>query len=157
MRVTAAALTGVVETTPTSVKIAVRRAPASSIARMSRRRETPVVLRPSTASPAWVSSRTSAQAAAVLPAFMHEPTMATTGTPRGVERRGEVERHLADLRRLADALAEVGEAQHGAEHLAVEGRAEVGVDRVADAEHAAQVEQVDRCRRCASALGRWPE
>ena len=81
VRVSAGALAGVVETTPKSVKIAVARAPASSIASTSRRSETPVALRPSTVRPPWLRCRTRVQAAAVLPQFMHEPTSATTGTP----------------------------------------------------------------------------
>ena len=78
----AAAFFAVVDTTPRSVNSAVRRAPASSIASTSRRSDTPVVLAPSHCTPLCVSSRTSAHAAAVLPAFMHEPTSATIGTPR---------------------------------------------------------------------------
>jgi hypothetical protein len=38
----------------------------------------------------------------------------------------------------------VGEVQHGAQDLAVERRSDVGVCRVADTEHAADVEDLDR-------------
>ena len=81
MRVACAEFAAVVETTPRSVKMAVARAPASSSARMSRRSETPVALRPSMRRPWWANSRTIAHAAAVLPQFMQLPTMATTGMP----------------------------------------------------------------------------
>jgi hypothetical protein len=47
----------------------------------------------------------------------------------------------------ADAFAEVGKAQHGAEHLAVERRANVGVGRIADAEYAAYIQKLDRVAR----------
>ncbi len=80
MRVTPGACAGVVATTPRSENSAVLRAPASSIASRSRRSETPVALRASTVRPPWLKWRTSAQAAAVLPELMQEPTSATTGT-----------------------------------------------------------------------------
>ena len=71
----------VVVTTPKSVKMRLWRAPASSIARMSRRSETPVALNASTTSPRCRMRATMAQAAAVLPASMQVPASATTGTP----------------------------------------------------------------------------
>ncbi len=63
---------------------------------------------------------TIAQAAAVLPASMQVPASATTGTPCVSSVRVVVELARADARRHADALAEVRELQHDAEHLAVE-------------------------------------
>src|SRR2546430_2140755 len=53
VRVSAGPVVRVVVTTPRSVKIAQRRAPASSMARMSRRSETPVALKASTVRPRW--------------------------------------------------------------------------------------------------------
>ena len=82
VRVSAGPLLRVVVTTPRSVKIAQRRAPASSMARMSRRSETPVALKASTVRPRWRMRVMIAQAAAVLPASMQVPASATTGTPR---------------------------------------------------------------------------
>ena len=81
-RVIAGPVFAVVVTTPRSVKIMLRRAPASSIARMSRRSDTPVALNACTFKPRWRMRATIAQAAAVLPASMHVPASATTGTPR---------------------------------------------------------------------------
>jgi hypothetical protein len=51
VRVSAGPLTRVVVTTPRSVKMAERRAPASSMARTSRRNDTPVALKASMTSP----------------------------------------------------------------------------------------------------------
>src|SRR5437763_32217 len=64
VRVSAGPLVRVVVTTPRSVKIAQRRAPASSMARMSRRSETPVALKASTVRPRWRMRVITAQAAA---------------------------------------------------------------------------------------------
>ena len=50
---------------------------------------------------------------------------------------------MTDTRRHADALAKVGEVQHDPEHPAVEWLALVGIDRIADAQHAADVEHLD--------------
>ena len=50
-RVRAGPLSGVVVTTPKSVKIEVAKAPESSMARMSRRSETPVALKAATRRP----------------------------------------------------------------------------------------------------------
>ena len=97
-----------------------------------------------------------AQAAAVLPASMQVPASATTGTPFVVERGVVVELAHADARGHADALAEIGEVQHRAEHAAVEGPALVGIHRVADAEHAAHVQHLDDVAR-GEHFGRWPE
>ena len=83
-----------------------------------------------------------AQAAAVLPESMQVPASATTGTPR-VSRRGRgIELGRAHARRDADALAEVREMQHRAEHLAVERLADIRVGGIADAEHAADVQEL---------------
>src|SRR5690606_31724793 len=81
VRVIAGAFFDVVQTMPRSVKIPVFRAPASSIARMSRRSATPVALNASTTRPSCRKRLTIAHAAAVLPEFMHVPASATTGTP----------------------------------------------------------------------------
>ena len=64
-----------------------------------------------------------------------------------VEGRGEIELAVAGARRNADALAEVGEGEHHAEHAAIERLAFVGVGRVADAEHATDVEHLDDIAR----------
>jgi hypothetical protein len=82
VRVSAGPQRAVVVTMPRSVKIIVRRAPESSNARMSRRRETPVALKASTVSPRCRMRAMMAEAAAVLPASMQVPASATTGTPR---------------------------------------------------------------------------
>ena len=81
-RVIAGPFLAVVVTTPRSVKIMLRLAPASSIARMSRRRKTPVTLNACTFRPRWRMRDTMAHAAAVLPASMQVPASATTGTLR---------------------------------------------------------------------------
>jgi len=67
--------------------------------------------------------------------------------PVRVERRRIVELAVPDPRRYADALTEERELQHAAEHAAVERRALVGVHRVAHAEHAADVEQLQDVAR----------
>src|SRR5690606_6572641 len=56
---------------------------------------------------------------------------------------GAVRPLLTDPRRHADALAEVWELEHDAEHPAVERLAVRRVDRVADAEHAAEIQELD--------------
>ena len=81
VRVSAGPTLRVVETMPKSVKMSVLRAPASSNAMMSRRRETPVALNASTTRPRWRMREMMAAAAAVLPASMQVPASATTGTP----------------------------------------------------------------------------
>ncbi len=81
VRVSAGPEAEVVVTMPRSVKIMLRRAPESSIARTSRRRDTPVALNACTARPRCRMRLTIAQAAAVLPASMQVPASATTGTP----------------------------------------------------------------------------
>jgi len=63
--------------------------------------------------------------------------------PARVERRGGVECLVADPRRHADALAEVGEIERHTEYAAVERAALLRVDGVAHAEHAADVEHLD--------------
>ena len=63
------------------LRLRARLAPPPSMAPPSGRKETPVALRPTTVRPPWLRWRTSVQAAAVLPQFMHEPTSAATGTP----------------------------------------------------------------------------
>ena len=60
------------------------------------------------------------------------------------ERRPFGQGAVPDPRRARDALAEHREREHRAQHLALERRAEVGVDAVAGPHHAAQVEEVDR-------------
>src|SRR5688572_10288604 len=81
-RVIAGPVFAVVVTTPRSEKIMLLRAPASSIARMSRRKETPVALNACTFRPGWRMRATMAHAAAVLPASIQVPASATTGTLR---------------------------------------------------------------------------
>ena len=97
LRVSAGAFVEVVATMPKSENIAMWRAPASSMARMSRRSATPVDLNASTTSPLCRKRLTIAQAAAVLPEFMQVPAIATTGTPSSVERH--VRGSAARLRR----------------------------------------------------------
>ena len=80
-RVSCGPLAAVVVTMPKSEKIADSLAPASSIARTSRRSETPVALHAATFQPRCLSRPTIAQAAAVLPESMQVPASATTGTP----------------------------------------------------------------------------
>ena len=82
VRVNAGPHFSVVVTIPKSVNNMVRRAPESSKAMMSRRRETPVALNASTIKPRWRMRAMMAAAAAVLPASMQVPARATTGTPR---------------------------------------------------------------------------
>ena len=65
VRVSAGPLAPVVETTPRSVKIIERRAPASSMARMSRRSDTPVALKASMTRPRCRMRLTMAQAARI--------------------------------------------------------------------------------------------
>ncbi len=74
-------LAAVVVTMPKSEKIIVSVAPASSIAKMSRRSDTPVALQAATFRPRCRSRPTIAQAAAVLPESMQVPASAMTGTP----------------------------------------------------------------------------
>ena len=143
VRVSAGPHFAVVVTIPRSVNSMVRRAPESSKAMMSRRRDTPVALKASTISPRWRMRAMMAEAAAVLPASMQVPASATTGTPRAFKRRVVVQRLVADLGRYADALAEIGKGQHGAQYLAVEGLALVLRRRIADAEHAADVQHLN--------------
>src|SRR6185312_5715152 len=52
-------------------------------------------------------------------------------------------RSETDARRYADALPEIGEVQHDTEHAAVERLALLGIGRIADAEHASDVEHLD--------------
>jgi hypothetical protein len=65
----------------------------------------------------------------------------------GVQRGREVELLGAGARRHADAFAEVGEVEHRAEHARLEGLAEARVDRVAHADHAAHVEDLQHVAR----------
>src|SRR5215831_64711 len=75
--------------------------------------------------------------------------------PAGVERRAGVEWLVADAGRHADALAQVGEVEGHAEHAAVERTALLGVDRVAYAEHAADVQHLNDIARL-ELLGHMP-
>ena len=156
MRVTAGAFSGVVETTPRSVKIAVVRAPASSMASTSRRRETPVVLRPSTVSPEWLRLAHQRAGRGRLAAVHARADQCHDRHALGVQESREVQRLAADPRRHADPLAQVGEVEHRPQHLALERRPQVRVHRVADAHHSAHVEQVT-VSPGASRSGRWPE
>lgn len=114
---------------------------------MSRRSDTPVALRPSTRRPWWANSRTSAQAAAVLPTVHAAADHGDDRNSLEVEERLFGQRLAADPRRTPDAFAEHRKGEHRAEHFALERLAEVGIDRVADAEHAAEIEQVDDVAR----------
>ena len=80
-RVRAGPLSDVVVTMPRSEKIMVSLAPASSIANMSLRSDTPVALQAETLCPRCLSRPTIAHAAAVLPESMQVPANAMTGTP----------------------------------------------------------------------------
>ena len=113
VRVTAAALAGVVETTPRSVKSAVRRAPASSIASTSRRSETPVALKASTVKPACAQLAGSGRRPPrSCRRSCRSRRCATTGTPRRLERGATGSSGpLADPRRHADPLAEEREVR----------------------------------------------
>ena len=147
MRVACAEFFAVVETTPRSVKIAV--APRAGV--LERQDVAPQRdagrLEPSTRSPWWANSRTRAQAAAVLPQFMQLPTMATTGMPlrssTGASGSGSPPIRAGRPMRSPST----GKVEHRAEDLAVEGLPEVGIHRIADSQHAAEVEQMDDVAR----------
>ena len=64
-----------------------------------------------------------------------------------VERGLVVEPLVAGSRRHADALAEIREGEHGAEHLAIERLALVRRRGIADAEHAADVQHLNHVPR----------
>ena len=138
----AGAFFDVVAQMPKSENIATCRAPESSIARMSRRSATPVDLNASTMRPLCRKRLTIAHAAAVLPEFMQVPAIATIGTPcvsSGTSRlSGSVETRAGTPTRCA----EIREVEHAAEHAAVERLAVRRIDRVADADHAAEVQQL---------------
>ena len=61
-----------------------------------------------------------------------------------VQRSIRVERLRAGARRHADALAEIGEVQYRAQDLAVEWRPDVRIRRIANAEYASDIENLDR-------------
>ena len=140
---------------PTSLKVSAATAPASSIESASRMSETPVSLAAATRSPPRASPRTSSVAATVLPAFMQVPATYTTGTA-ALERVGRRHRAVADVRRPADPVAQLGKGEDGAEHLGLERRADVGIDRGAPAQDAAEVEHLDRVARRRCAVGTTP-
>ena len=83
-----------------------------------------------------------APAAAVLPAFMQVPTRATTGTPR-VSSGGFAGSGSGPMRAGRPMRSpSTGKLSTAPSTSPSKGLAEVGVDRLAEAEHAAQVEQV---------------
>ena len=120
----------------------VLRAPASSMARMSRRSETPVALKASTTCPLCRSRPITAHAAAVLPEFMQVPARATTGTPPQFQSGSGVQWIAAHPGRDAHALAEIGELENHPEHTRIEGLSQRCVDGVAYSQHAAHVEDL---------------
>ena len=60
-----------------------------------------------------------------------------------LERRIQIEFAIARACWHADTFTEIGEGEHDTEYFAVEGLALVGIGRVADSEHAADVEHLD--------------
>ncbi len=69
---------------------------------------------------------------------------------------------IPDVRGTADPVAQLGEGEHGAEHLGPERRADVGIGRGAAAEDSAEVEHLDRvahrdpCRHLAGVAAERP-
>src|SRR5882757_4115407 len=79
--------------------------------------------------------------------FHAGPRESHYGYTARVELRIEVERLVADTRRHADTLAEIGEMKHHAQYAAVEWLALVRVDRITDAQHAADIQHLDDVAR----------
>ena len=64
------------------------------------------------------------------------------GDAVSLEREVEAQRFRRDARRHADALAEIWEIEHAAQHLAVERLAVRRIDRIANADHAAEIQEL---------------
>ena len=94
---------------PKSVKMSVLRAPASSKARMSRRRETPVALNASTVEAAMPHARDDGRRGRGLAGFHAGARQCDHRHALRVELGLRIELAIADAGRHADALAEIGE------------------------------------------------
>ena len=140
-------LFSVVVTMPKSEKIIVSEAPASSIASTSRRSDTPVALHAATWKPQMPQPAHDGAGGGRLARIHAGARECDHGNAR-VSICGSSQEHLAARpRRYTDAFAEVQEAQDGAEYLAVERRTDVRIRGVADAEHAANIQDLDRVAR----------
>ena len=139
-RVSAGAFFDVVAQMPKSENIAMWRAPESSMAKMSRRSATPVDLNASTTRPLWRKRLDDRARSGGLAGVHASARDGDDGHAMRVERHVELQRLGRDARRHADALAQVRKVEHAAQDLAVERLAVRRIDRVADADHAAEVQ-----------------
>ena len=72
--------------------------------------------------------------------------MAETGIGASVRRKEDF-RFLTGAGRYTDTLAKVRKVQHGSQHFAVEGSANIRIGRITNSQHTADIQQLNRITR----------